>query len=214
MDDQIRKLFMAKQDSGPRGKWKKPKDELTRGKENDQSLYIPSRLFINSLSGGHLLETEKGLFGMASGMVRKGDAICALFGCPMAIIMRRAGDNWRIIPSCYIHGMDEDASLQVEELRILYAVVSFDNQGKLRNQVAACSLLVCLKLHRQRTWIISSRLHRTRRAAKSTPPTLTVSFHLLNVFPTLNDQSRLRIPTPNPPPHCRPLTRPIPRRRQ
>lgn len=89
-DDQIWELFMGKQDYSPQAKWRKTKDELNRGKENDQILCSPSRLFINSLSGGYLLEMEKGLFGMASGMVRKGDVVCVLFGCPMAIIMRRA----------------------------------------------------------------------------------------------------------------------------
>jgi len=120
-DAQIRELFTGKQDSGLQTtKWKEIKDELTRGKDNYQMLYSPSRMFINSLSGGHLLETQNGLFGMSSGMAQKGDVICILFGCPMPIILRRMGENWRIIQSCYIHGMDEDVSLlQAQEFSIV-----------------------------------------------------------------------------------------------
>lgn len=69
---------MGKPDSGPRGPFlQKEEGEATRGEDNFDSCKV-SRTFISSVSGGHLLHTERGLMGMASAMVQKGDAICVL----------------------------------------------------------------------------------------------------------------------------------------
>jgi len=78
-----------------------------------------SRILVNSLSGGHLIETENGLFGMASGLVQKGDAVCVLFGCPIPIILRKMGENWVIFQSCYVYGLDEGSSLEARDFNIV-----------------------------------------------------------------------------------------------
>lgn len=91
---------MGKESSNAQRAWKRSgRRESTRGQYNYEACHRVSRIPFNFLSGGHLFETENGLFGMASGMVRKGDVICILFGCPMPIIMRKVGENWAIIQS-------------------------------------------------------------------------------------------------------------------
>jgi len=118
--EQILDLFLGKElRSDPRLAWKKRKDELTRGQYHYEHCHRVSRILVNSLSGGHLIETENGLFGMASGLVQKGDAVCVLFGCPIPIILRKMGENWVIVQSCYVYGFDEGSSLEARDFNIV-----------------------------------------------------------------------------------------------
>ncbi|KAK4446584.1 heterokaryon incompatibility protein-domain-containing protein [Podospora aff. communis PSN243] len=118
-DQQILELLMGEDKSDTRRIWKRRKDEMTRGKWSYHAFYYISRTFSNSMGGGHLLETESGLFGMASSLAQKGDIVCVLFGCPMPIVMRQAGESWRIVQSCYIYGMDGETALEPQDFSII-----------------------------------------------------------------------------------------------
>ncbi|KAK3368039.1 heterokaryon incompatibility protein-domain-containing protein [Podospora didyma] len=89
--------------------------------------YQGGRSLVNNDSGGHLLETGGGLFGMASDLVQKGDVICVLFGCEMPFVMRRSGSKWTMVQSCFVfdlmrgeaNDMIRKGKYQEQEFRVI-----------------------------------------------------------------------------------------------
>ncbi|TVY22146.1 Heterokaryon incompatibility protein 6,OR allele [Lachnellula hyalina] len=53
-----------------------------------------------------LFKTERGLVGLSSRHVRKGDAIALFKGGKMPMVLREAGDgDWRVVGDSYVHGI-------------------------------------------------------------------------------------------------------------
>ena len=121
------------------------------------------------MGGDCLLETENGLVGKASGSVQKGDVICVLFGCPMSTVMRQVGENWKIVQSCYIYGMDGQASLMSRRISTLFEntherqTTGHDSKWIRRGRVTAPKRIWCDKFGNLRTiFIISFTCFKTR----------------------------------------------------
>ncbi|KAH8744029.1 heterokaryon incompatibility protein-domain-containing protein [Hyaloscypha sp. PMI_1271] len=55
--------------------------------------------------GRRLVTTVDGRFGWVPGETMQGDHICVLLGCSTPLIMRRCGENYRVVGECYVHGI-------------------------------------------------------------------------------------------------------------
>jgi hypothetical protein len=49
--------------------------------------------------------TVKGFLGLGSRTLTSGDRICILLGCPVPVILRPDGGQYRLIGECYVHGI-------------------------------------------------------------------------------------------------------------
>jgi hypothetical protein len=102
------------------------KDDFDQGAKS-QGGYRLSRISVNNKCGGYVVETETGFIGMASDRVRKGDAVCVLFGCSAPLIMRQQEDHWTLVQACYVEGLMDgevvqqlrDGKLRKQEFRIV-----------------------------------------------------------------------------------------------
>jgi hypothetical protein len=57
------------------------------------------------IKGRVLIRTEKGYMGLAPENTEEEDSVFLLQGGKLPFIMRKSGENWRIIGDCYIHGI-------------------------------------------------------------------------------------------------------------
>lgn len=81
--------------------------------------------YLNALHGGfhgwRFVVTKKGYFGIASRLVRVGDAV-SIFGGSQIVFLLRRGENdapWhRLVGDCYIHGIDSSYFDGIEEQEV------------------------------------------------------------------------------------------------
>ncbi|KAK3688681.1 heterokaryon incompatibility protein-domain-containing protein [Podospora appendiculata] len=52
-----------------------------------------------------MFETRGGYLGNATSLVEPGDKVFLLSGCPSPIVLRRDGDGWLFVGSCYVEGL-------------------------------------------------------------------------------------------------------------
>lgn len=56
-----------------------------------------------------LFSTTGGMLGLGSHLMQKGDLCCVVYGCPMPLVLREAGDGCRLLGTAYIQGLDRRA---------------------------------------------------------------------------------------------------------
>ena len=61
--------------------------------------------YSNNTAGRCLFTTKCGRMGIGAFHMRKGDAVCVLYGSPFCFILRPHGSNYKLIGDAYVHGV-------------------------------------------------------------------------------------------------------------
>ncbi|EXJ57182.1 hypothetical protein A1O7_07529 [Cladophialophora yegresii CBS 114405] len=75
---------------------------------------IPLRTQLNdAMEGRRFFVTRRGLFGIGPCHMRRGDAICVLFGADLPMILRQHDDHWRLLGESYVHRLASGEGVQL-----------------------------------------------------------------------------------------------------
>jgi hypothetical protein len=93
--------------------WSKYVNPILDGEHRFSVLFHRSTLFAGARA---LFMTGKGYFGLGPQTIAKDDVICVLYGCQVPVVLRKDGENYRLVGECFVLGpMNGEAIEWVKE---------------------------------------------------------------------------------------------------
>jgi hypothetical protein len=76
-------------------------EQVAQNGDVDEIYWAASRFCM----GRKLFSTQRGMLGLGPRILKKGDLCCILFGAPVPFILRRDGEQYRLVGEAYVHGV-------------------------------------------------------------------------------------------------------------
>lgn len=73
-----------------------------------------------AITGRRLIQTEKGYIGLAGKSVEVGDHVVLVEGLETPLVLRRKGEQWKIVGDCYVHGVMNGEAFDVDACEDLW----------------------------------------------------------------------------------------------
>ena len=84
-------------------------DYLAHGSETEKGF----KFALGTIAFKTLFTTASGHLGIGTRLMEVGDKICVLFGGEVLFILRPAGENYKLVGECYVHGLMHGEAMEM-----------------------------------------------------------------------------------------------------